>query len=205
VLARSIQDCVRWSASGLAWTVAVNVSARNLYGPAFADVVATMLDDAGLAPERLHLEVTETALGVEDAAAARTLTALAAHGVAVALDDFGVGYASLSHLRSLTLTEVKIDREFVRDLEHRESDREVVRSLVRLAHGLGLTVTAEGVESQQVASWLLDAGCDSAQGYYFAGPAPWRDLVHVVVPGVPRHRLQPTARTPTGQAQELRA
>ena len=200
VLTRSIHDCVRWSARGLGWNVAVNVSARNLDGPGFADLVARMLSEAGLGPDRLQLEVTETALGVDADAAERTLDALARCGVAVALDDFGVGYASLSHLRSLALAEVKIDREFIRDLERSDSDREVVCSLVQLAHGLGLTVTAEGVESGQVASWLLSAGCDSAQGYFFARPAPWQELLGVVVPDVPRQRPTAVPRGATGSS-----
>ncbi len=176
VLRRALLDCSRWTAAGRDWDVAVNVSARNLDSPDFVRTVTDLVIDSGVDPRRLHLEITETALAIDVQAAARTLEALAAHGIHAALDDFGVGYASLSHLRSLSLSEVKIDRAFVSGVEHNDSDREVIRSLIQLAHGLDLRVTAEGVETLSAAQWLHSAGCDSAQGYYFARPAPWCDL-----------------------------
>ena len=176
VLRRALDDCSRWTAEGRDWDVAVNVSARNLESPLFVGTVTRLVADSGVDPRLVHLELTETALAVDVAATAVTLDALALAGVRVALDDFGVGYASLSHLRTLALSEVKIDRAFVMGLEHSDEDREVVRSLILLAHGLGLTVTAEGVETSSGAEWLRSVGCDSAQGFYFARPAPWEDL-----------------------------
>ncbi|MFZ5871701.1 MAG: putative bifunctional diguanylate cyclase/phosphodiesterase, partial [Actinomycetota bacterium] len=176
VLRRALADCAAWRALGVRWSVAVNVSARNLESEGFADQVARLLAESGLPPASLQLEVTETALAVDTAAAARTLRVLAEHGVATSLDDFGVGYASLSHLRSLALTEVKIDRGFVAHVESSDEDREVVRSLIQLAHGLGLTVTAEGVETEEAVTWLQEAGCDNAQGFHFSRPVPWETL-----------------------------
>jgi EAL domain-containing protein (putative c-di-GMP-specific phosphodiesterase class I) len=105
------------------------------------------------------------------------LDRLAGYGVRSALDDFGVGYASLAHLRTLAVDEVKIDRAFVAGVEVNEADREVVRSLVALAHGLGLTVTAEGVETEDAGDWLTDVGCDAAQGYWYARPTTWEQLI----------------------------
>ncbi|MDQ4008720.1 MAG: bifunctional diguanylate cyclase/phosphodiesterase, partial [Actinomycetota bacterium] len=176
VLARALRDCARWTAEGRDWDVAVNVSARNLDAPGFTDTVLGLLDESGVRPGRLHLEVTETALAVDHEAVGITLGRLARHGIGCALDDFGVGYASLAHLRSLALSEVKVDRAFVAGLDTSDQDREVVRSLIQLAHGLGLRVTAEGVESAVTAAWLRRAGCDSAQGYHYARPRPWGDL-----------------------------
>jgi diguanylate cyclase len=176
VLARALRDCARWTEEGRDWDVAVNVSARNLDAPAFTDTVLGLLDQTGVHPGRLHLEVTETALAVDHEAVGLTLARLAQHGIGCALDDFGVGYASLAHLRSLALSEVKVDRAFVAGLDASDQDREVVRSLIQLAHGLGLRVTAEGVESAVTAAWLRRAGCDSAQGYHYARPRPWREL-----------------------------
>ena len=109
--------------------------------------------------------------------AGTVLDRLAGYGVRSALDDFGVGYASLAHLRTLAVDEVKIDRGFVAGVEGNEADREVVRSLVALAHGLGLTVTAEGVETAEAADWLTGVGCDAAQGYWYARPTRWEELL----------------------------
>ncbi|GAB2689891.1 putative bifunctional diguanylate cyclase/phosphodiesterase [Thalassiella azotivora] len=176
VLRNALGDCARWRAQGAGWGVAVNVSARNLEADGFADLVVDLVTASGVPTSALQLEVTETALAVDLEVAAGTLEVLNGHGIGTSLDDFGVGYASLSHLRSLAITEVKIDRGFVRHVETSDEDREVVRSLIQLAHGLGLHVTAEGVETAEAATWLQAAGCDSAQGYHFSRPVPWEEL-----------------------------
>jgi diguanylate cyclase len=173
VVRRALIDCAAWTAAGHDWDVAVNVSARNLEQDGFAGTVAALAAELGVAPPRLTLEVTETALPSDLEAASRTLAELRAYGFGTSLDDFGVGYASLSHLRELALTEVKIDRAFVSRLDENKEDREVVRSLVRLAHGLGLSVCAEGVETDDAADWLAAVGSDRAQGYLFSRPVPW--------------------------------
>jgi diguanylate cyclase (GGDEF)-like protein len=182
VLTRALADCAAWTAAGEDWTVSVNVPVRNLEQPGFADTVARLAAAAGVAPSRLHLEVTETALPADLATASACLTELAAHGFGAALDDFGVGFASLSHLRSLALTEVKVDRVFVTGAAAHAEDAAVVRSLVELAHGLGLSVCAEGVETREVADWLRAVGCDRAQGWFFSRPHPWPDLVRAASP-----------------------
>ncbi len=141
--------------------------------------MAALAAQVGVAPHRLTLEVTETALPSDLATASRTLSELRSSGFGTSLDDFGVGYASLSHLRDLALTEVKIDRAFVSRLDENQEDREVVRSLVRLAHGLGLAVCAEGVETADAADWLAAVGSDRAQGYFFSRSVPWPALPSV--------------------------
>lgn len=176
VLARALSDCATWTRAGASWDLSVNVSARNLHD-GLATTVLDLLADSGVDRGRLLLEVTETALAVDASVAARVLQQLDTAGVRTALDDFGVGYASLSHLRTLALQEVKIDREFVAEVETSTADREVVSSLVTMAHGLGLTVTAEGVETERAARWLRDLGCDCAQGYWYSPATPWRDLL----------------------------
>jgi diguanylate cyclase (GGDEF)-like protein len=176
VLARALADCADWTAAGCDWTVSVNVSARNLEHPEFAATVARLAREAGVRPSRLVVEVTETALPTDPAVAAASLAALAGLGFGTALDDFGVGYASLSHLRSLALTEVKVDRAFVAGVATHAEDAAVVRSLVGLARGLGLTVVAEGVQTPDVAEWLRAVGCDRAQGHLFSRPLPWPAL-----------------------------
>ncbi|MBM7806921.1 diguanylate cyclase (GGDEF)-like protein [Geodermatophilus bullaregiensis] len=182
VLTQALADCAAWTAAGEDWTVSVNVSVRNLEQPGFADTVVRLAAAAGVPPSRLHLEVTETALPADLAAASACLAELAAHGFGAALDDFGVGFASLSHLRSLALTEVKVDRAFVTGAAAHAEDAAVVRSLVELAHGLGLSVCAEGVETPEVADWLRSVGCDRAQGWHFSRPHRWPDLVRAAAP-----------------------
>lgn len=177
VLRRALTDHARWTARGMTWTVAVNVSARNLESKDFPASVAELLAELHFPAEQLHIEVTETALAVDATAASRAVAALADQGIDIAIDDFGIGYTSLLQLRDLTVAEVKIDRAFVMGLQGREQDRAIVRSVINLAHGIGCRVTAEGVESQDVADWLADAGCDYAQGYLFARPQSWLDLI----------------------------
>jgi diguanylate cyclase (GGDEF)-like protein len=180
VLRQALGDHAGWTAIGQTWTVAVNVSARNLETPGFPQVVAGLLADTGVPAGQLLLEVTETALAGDVATAARTVVELTQLGVGIAIDDFGIGYTSLSQLRSLPVSEVKIDRAFVSYLDEDPQNQAIVRSVIALAHGLGCQVTAEGVETPQVAEWLAAAGCDEAQGYLFSRPVPWPSLSQLV-------------------------
>jgi diguanylate cyclase len=176
VLRRALEDHERWTADGLGWPVSVNVSARNLESAAFPALVVALLAQSDTPVDELCLEVTETALAADAVLAHRALAALAECGVAVSVDDFGMGYTSLSGLRTLPVAEIKIDRAFVMGLDHCEQDRSIVRSIIELGHGLGCSVTAEGVETARTAQWLKAASCDAAQGFHFARPALWRDL-----------------------------
>jgi diguanylate cyclase (GGDEF)-like protein len=176
VLRRALADYTMWTAAGHDWTVAVNLSARNLASMEFVDSVRQMLGEAGVRPDRVHLEVTETALAFDAELAGRVVGALSAQGISMAVDDFGVGYTSLSQLRMVGISEIKIDRTFVTGLLANEQDCAIARSVIDLGHSLGCLVTAEGVESQEVADWLVDAGCDHAQGYLWLRPSPWTDV-----------------------------
>ena len=120
--------------------------------------------------------MTETALAFDTGMAEQVVGALAALGIAMSIDDFGIGYTSLSQMRTLNVSEVKIDRTFVSGIPGNEQDRVIVRSVIDLGHSLGCLVTAEGVESQDVADWLVDAGCDLAQGYLWSRPLPWVEV-----------------------------
>ena len=177
VLRQALTDCARWAASGQPWAVAVNVSARNLASLDFVDTVRDALAAADLPPSRLYLEITETAVAFDAGQVRDVVEALADLGVAVSVDDFGVGYTGLSQLRAMSIREIKIDRAFIAHLEDSQQDRAIVASVIDLAHGLGCTVTAEGVETQEVADWLADAGCDHGQGYLWLRPSSWEDIV----------------------------
>jgi EAL domain-containing protein (putative c-di-GMP-specific phosphodiesterase class I) len=177
VLERALADRDRWLADGVSWPVSVNVSARNLESPRFAGQVIELLAGSRTSPGELCLEVTETALAADAAGAERALRALSEIGVGLSIDDFGMGYSCLSQLRSVPVAEIKVDRAFVSGLDSRAEDRSIVRSIIELAHGLGCAVTAEGVENAQTAAWLSAASCDAAQGYHYARPAPWPELL----------------------------
>jgi diguanylate cyclase (GGDEF)-like protein len=176
VLRRALRDEAEWRALGVPWTVAVNVSARNLESPQLHRTVRELISADGGTSDRLHLEVTETALAMDATAAAEVVSSLAGEGLTIAIDDFGIGYTSLSQLRTLPVSEIKIDRTFVSDLDDNAQDRAIVRSIIELGHSLGFRVTAEGVETRGVAEWLTAAGCDHAQGFLWSKPLPWREL-----------------------------
>jgi len=194
VLRRALADHVAWTRAGHDWTVAVNVSARNLGSLAFVDDVGEILRQVGVAPDRLHLEVTETALAFDAALAGHVVAGLAAEGISMSVDDFGTGYTSLSQLRTLDISEIKIDRTFVAGLPGNDQDRAIVRSVIDLGHSLGCSVTAEGVESQDVADWLADAGCDYAQGSLWLRPRPWADVARAFATANPSPEASTTVQ-----------
>jgi len=179
VLRRALADYKSWTAVGRDWTVAVNIFAEDLCSREFAGTVGQILAEAGIRPDRLHLEVAETELAFDTDLAGQVVGALAAQGILMSIDDFGIGYTSLSQLRAIKAQEVKIDRTLIAALPGNEQDRAKVRSLIDLGHSLGCSVTAEGVEWQDVADWLVDAGCDHAQGYLWLRPRSWTEVARV--------------------------
>jgi diguanylate cyclase (GGDEF)-like protein len=150
--------------------VRVNVSARQLAADDLIDIVAAALERTGVEPEHLCLEVTESVLVEDPDASARKLAALKALGVKVAVDDFGTGYSSLEYLRRFPVDCVKIDRSFVRGIPHSSEDVAIVNAVIDLGHALGLSVTAEGVETGEQLERLQVDGCDTAQGFLFSRP-----------------------------------
>ncbi|RJK96086.1 putative bifunctional diguanylate cyclase/phosphodiesterase [Vallicoccus soli] len=172
VLREAARECARWRSEGRDLSVAVNITPRTLLEPDLAGQVARLLADAGLPGEALELEITETAVMVDPVRAAQTLRELRAIGVGVAIDDFGAGYTSLSYLKSLPVRSLKIDRGFVTHLVDNREDEAVARSVVALGHDLGLTVVAEGVETEEAQARLRELGCDEVQGYLLARPLP---------------------------------
>jgi EAL domain-containing protein (putative c-di-GMP-specific phosphodiesterase class I) len=173
VLRRALSDYLAWTAAGHDWMVAVNVSARNLRSPEFAGSVAQILLEANVPPRRLHLEVSETALAFDVELARTAIGPLIEQGISVALDHFGMDRTDLAQLLNAGVSEIKMDRTFLADLPGNERDRATVRSVITLGHALGCRVTAQGVESREVAEVLEDAGCDEAQGYLWLHPGPW--------------------------------
>jgi diguanylate cyclase (GGDEF)-like protein len=156
--------------------VRVNVSARQLREPGLTEAVLAALDESGLPAQRLCIEVTESVLLEDGERSVRVLEALRALGVSVALDDFGTGYSSLTSARRLPIDGLKIDRSFVAGLGHEADDESIVASVIELGRLLGLSVTAEGVETEDQLERARELGCDTFQGYLFSRPAPAGEL-----------------------------
>lgn len=173
VLDRAAREARAWQRPGLPLPVAVNVSARSLHDRLIVEDVAEALSSNALDPDRLQIEVTESAVVADVPRAAETLSGLTQTGVTVSIDDFGTGFSSLALLRRLPVSELKIDRSFVKGMVgERGEDTAIVRSTNDLGHNLGLTVVAEGVEDEWTLDLLSAFGCDLAQGYFIAKPMP---------------------------------
>ena len=173
VLREACEQLVRWRRAGAAgpgFAMSVNLSARQFREPTLVADVAGILAETGAPGRCLVLELTETALLEDVTVTAATLRDLRKLDVSVALDDFGTGYSSLSYLCELPIDVIKIDRSFVRDVDHDEGRAAIVATIVALAHQLGLEATAEGIETSSQQDALRDAGCDSGQGYLLARP-----------------------------------
>jgi diguanylate cyclase (GGDEF)-like protein len=176
VLSQAIERLADWSANGVTLRVAVNVSVRDLHSGEIVEQIEELLRQHGVTPEQLQLEITESALMADPHRVVATLTKLHQLGIGIALDDFGTGYSSMQHLRRLPLSEVKIDRSFVLAMAEDADDRAIVRSIIELAGALGLRVVAEGVEDERAWRLLHLAGCDVAQGWFYAQPLAAADL-----------------------------
>ncbi len=172
VLDAALRQVNRWRQDGLDLAVAVNLSMRNLHDPEIADMIRQRLARWGVPTHRLTIEITENSLMADAARAMEVLTRLRSMGVGISIDDFGTGYASLAYLKRMPVHELKIDKSFVAHMATDNSDAAIVRSTVGLAHDLGLSVVAEGVEDQETWDLLCAVGCDIAQGYFISRPLP---------------------------------
>jgi EAL domain-containing protein (putative c-di-GMP-specific phosphodiesterase class I) len=171
VLTTACSMAMHWMQNGCpAFVMSINVSPRQFRGDRLLADVKQCLRSTGLPPECLQIEITEGVLMQKRPEVEAVLQGLDELGVRVALDDFGTGYSSLSYLKRFPFHTLKIDREFVRDLETDEGDRALVTAAVRMGKALDLAVVAEGVETREQAAWLAEAGCDSLQGYFFDPP-----------------------------------
>jgi len=174
VLETACRQLVSWASQPetAQLTLSVNVSARQIYQPDFVDQVLAVVEKSGADPRRLKLELTESTLASDIAGVIEKMRLLKQKGIGFALDDFGTGYSSLTYLKRLPLDELKIDQSFVRDVLTDPNDAAIARTIVALAHSLGLEVIAEGVETSEQWKFLAELGCPAYQGYYFARPVP---------------------------------
>jgi diguanylate cyclase (GGDEF)-like protein/PAS domain S-box-containing protein len=172
VLTTACKQIRAWQDAGTPMRVAVNLSAHQFRQHDLTQSVRDALEQSGASPALLELELTESAVMEEPEPAARLLSELARLGVTIAIDDFGTGYSSLAYLKVFSLHKLKIDRSFVQDLGRDPDDAAIVRGLVGLAHSLGLTVVAEGVENEDQRAMLRHLGCDEFQGWLFSKALP---------------------------------
>jgi diguanylate cyclase (GGDEF)-like protein len=170
VLDTALAQARAWVDSGRPLPISVNLSARNLHDEHFAELVGDLLAAHDIPAHLLELEVTESAIMLDPERARQMLEELSALGIRLSLDDFGVGYSSLSQLKALPISEIKIDRSFVTTMTWDRNDSLIVQSVISLGHNLGLTLVAEGVESEKTLTALAGFGCDVAQGNHIGEP-----------------------------------
>src|SRR4029450_1860032 len=203
VLRRACLDAATWPEE---LRVHVNISARHLAEDGFSELVAFALEESGLAPERLELEITESTAPFPAEATLHSVPVVTDQGVTLALDDFGTGYSAITALHRLPIHTVKIDRSFVADVGTEPATAALVQGLLQLGRGMGLQVIAEGIEDLDQAHWLLEHGCAMAQGYAFGRPAPlpspaevlMGELIDAPVEIVAGQLMPETVRPPVG-------
>ena len=170
VLETAVKQHLAWKALGMTITIAINISAENLKNDTFYHSLKFVIEQYKLAPSAIQLEVTESAVVEDPESAIELLTRFKNLGLHLSIDDYGTGYSSLAQLKQLPVDELKIDMSFIQKLPDDEDDKTIVQSTIELAHNMGLTVVAEGVETKPALEWLTDHGCDVIQGYYISKP-----------------------------------
>jgi len=177
VLRTAARQALAWRNAGLPVVrMAINISARQLYSDDLVDQVRNVLEETGIDPGTLELEITESVMMQNVPQMSERLGQLKALGLHIAIDDFGTGYSSLSYLKRLPIDSLKVDRSFVMDVPGDADDATITRAIIALAHSLRLEVVAEGVETEAQLSFLRDLHCDQIQGYIFSKPVPAAEL-----------------------------
>jgi len=175
VLREACRQCKTWQDEGYEPTnVSVNMSAKQIHQPGLVDKVKNTLEETGLAPHYLELEITESMAMTYERLILRTMQELRELGVYVSIDDFGTGYSSFKYLSVFPISKLKIDRMFLNDQQ--KHNQAIVKSIIHMSHSLNLRVIAEGVETENQLEFLRNEKCDEVQGYYFSKPLPAAEL-----------------------------
>jgi diguanylate cyclase (GGDEF)-like protein len=198
VIDAALRQCRAWQDAGIELAVAVNLAERDLADSRLEEEVSDALRRWKLEPEMLELEIPESAVMRDPERVQKMLGRLSRRGVRLAVDDFGSGYASLSHLKQLPVDVLKIDKSFVQNIGTNENDEAIVRSTIDLAHSLGIVVVAEGVDSEEILRRLSAFGCDLAQGFTLSRPVPADELTQWLAEQVPR-KPRGSRRAKTGR------
>ena len=173
VLRTACAQAVEWRNSGISpLKLSVNVSARQFRQHNLPETIKSILDQTGFNADSLCLEITESTVMENPEKSGAILASLKALGVSISIDDFGTGYSSLAYLKRFPIDVMKIDRSFVKEIAHSQNDPAIVKAVITLAHSLGLTVVAEGVETQEQLDFLIANHCDAMQGYFYSRPLP---------------------------------
>jgi diguanylate cyclase (GGDEF)-like protein/PAS domain S-box-containing protein len=188
----AISQCAQWRAQGIDIPVAVNLAAANVVDIGLPSTVRSLLEGSQLPPSSLQLEITETIASTDPTTVAETLRGLRAVGIRLSLDDFGTGSSSLSFLRRLPVQELKIDRSFIQDICTDNSANAIIRTIIELAHTLGMTTVGEGIETKAACELLTANGCDQGQGFLLARPMPAEQLTTLAIQHADK-RKQPLA------------
>jgi EAL domain-containing protein (putative c-di-GMP-specific phosphodiesterase class I) len=171
VARRALEQLASWRAQGFNGSMAINASARTLGEDRYLEALADALEGTGVSADHVIVEVTESAAMKDPERVRERLDDLTHLGVAVALDDFGMGYSSLAYLKELPASRIKIDRSFIRGIGHHARDEQVVELVLKIAESFELEVVAEGVEDPSQSSWLEGRGCQLVQGFHYGRPA----------------------------------
>jgi diguanylate cyclase (GGDEF)-like protein len=202
VLRRACEDLKAWLAAGHAVVpIAVNLSARQFRQAALDVRIKSLVASVGIDPGLIELEITESQLMHDPDHAIRVMRALSDAGMNIAIDDFGTGYSSLAYLTRFPVSALKVDRSFVRDMSRDKNDATIVRTIIEMAHSLGFTVIAEGVETEKQAGLLQLLRCEQAQGYLFGRPMPADEFARLY--SLPRNKRR-TRSTPAPEGRPSR-
>jgi EAL domain-containing protein (putative c-di-GMP-specific phosphodiesterase class I) len=182
VMRTAIAQAACWYAAGQTLRISFNVSALQFQQTNFVDGVAETIREAGIPPSLVELELTESVLIRDAEETLKKLEALSQLGVSLSIDDFGTGYSSLSYLKRFPIRKLKIDRSFVEDLPHDESDIAIVTAIIHLAHAMKMRVIAEGVETAGQRDLLMQLGCDEVQGYLYSPALPPDQMSAMLTP-----------------------
>ena len=212
VIRRACADLKNWqSAASTIAAVSVNLSARQFRQPDLHDRIRALVSSSGVDPRLIEFEITETQLMHDPHHAIHVMRALCDAGMSIAIDDFGTGYSSLAYLTQFPVSALKVDRSFVRDMSRDKNDATIVRTIIEMAHSLGFTVIAEGVETEEQATLLHLLRCEQAQGYLFGRPMPTHELIRLYdaspgsqgpTPSLPRNKRRLELDFPAGHSPE---
>ena len=178
-------------------SIAVNFSARQFQEKNLNETVARIIEEVDLPPHLLDIEITESSILKDPQQVSRLLETFTSMGLQVSLDDFGTGFSSLNHLRSFPGASIKVDQSFIRNVCSEPDDAAIVQAIIRMAHDLRLRVIAEGVETKEQFEFLVEQGCNEAQGYLFSPPLDAEDFAAFVA------RHDPASITPISAKQAL--